>query len=79
MKNSALRNPDSAMDWLPDMDLNHDKQIQSLLCYRYTIGQTCGFKVEFSVPESRPLLLKAPSRWRRFNACLRSAGTTPSR
>ncbi len=27
------------MDWLPDMDLNHDKQIQSLLCYRYTIGQ----------------------------------------
>ncbi len=27
-------------DWLPDMDLNHDKQIQSLLCYRYTIGQT---------------------------------------
>ena len=29
----------SAIDWLPDMDLNHDKQIQSLLCYRYTIGQ----------------------------------------
>jgi hypothetical protein len=26
-------------DWLPDMDLNHDKQIQNLLCYRYTIGQ----------------------------------------
>ncbi len=26
-------------NWLPDMDLNHDKQIQSLLCYRYTIGQ----------------------------------------
>ena len=25
--------------WLPNMDLNHDKQIQSLLCYRYTIGQ----------------------------------------
>lgn len=25
--------------WLPDMDLNHDKQIQSLLCYRYTIPQ----------------------------------------
>ena len=25
--------------WLPDMDLNHDKQIQNLLCYRYTIGQ----------------------------------------
>ena len=28
------------MTWLPDMDLNHDKQIQSLLCYRYTIGQS---------------------------------------
>ena len=28
--------------WLPDMDLNHDKQIQSLLCYRYTIGQLVG-------------------------------------
>ncbi len=27
--------------WLPNMDLNHDKQIQSLLCYRYTIRQTC--------------------------------------
>jgi hypothetical protein len=29
-------------NWLPDMDLNHDKQIQSLLCYRYTIGQWDG-------------------------------------
>gem|GEM_PF-1358595 len=27
------------LKWLPDMDLNHDKEIQSLLCYRYTIGQ----------------------------------------
>jgi hypothetical protein len=26
------------MNWLPDMDLNHDKVIQSHLCYRYTIG-----------------------------------------
>jgi hypothetical protein len=31
--------PSSLAEWLPDMDLNHDKQIQSLLCYRYTIGQ----------------------------------------
>ena len=31
---------DSRRNWLPDMDLNHDKQIQSLLCYRYTIGQS---------------------------------------
>ena len=32
--------------WLPDMDLNHDKQIQSLLCYRYTIGQNDGSKLQ---------------------------------
>ena len=25
--------------WMPEMDLNHDTQIQSLLCCRYTIGQ----------------------------------------
>src|SRR5439155_754148 len=38
--NSALRIPSSALEgWLPDLDLNQDKQIQSLLCYRYTIGQ----------------------------------------
>ena len=39
--------------WLPDMDLNHDKQIQSLLCYRYTIGQAgARTKVEISPAES---------------------------
>ena len=27
------------MKWLPDMDLNHDKVIQSHLCYRYTTRQ----------------------------------------
>ena len=38
--NSAFCILHSALgNWLPDMDLNHDKQIQSLLCYRYTIGQ----------------------------------------
>ena len=38
--NSAFFTPPSALEkWLPDMDLNHDKQIHSLLCYRYTIGQ----------------------------------------
>ena len=41
------------MNWLPDMDLNHDKQIQSLLCYRYTIGQTSALKVGFPPSESR--------------------------
>jgi hypothetical protein len=40
------------MRWLPDMDLNHDKQIQSLLCYRYTIGQTSASKLKDSVTES---------------------------
>ena len=40
-------------NWLPDMDLNHDKQIQSLLCYRYTIGQAgAGPNVEISREES---------------------------
>src|SRR5512136_2341446 len=40
--------------WLPDMDLNHDKQIQSLLCYRYTIGQAGAAKtVSLSPGESR--------------------------
>lgn len=39
--------------WLPDMDLNHDKQIQSLLCYRYTIGQTSVVKVGVPSGESR--------------------------
>lgn len=41
--------------WLPDMDLNHDKQIQSLLCYRYTIGQWPAAKnVKFFPGESSP-------------------------
>ena len=54
LMNSALRMPSSALEgWLPDMDLNHDKQIQSLLCYRYTIGQTGTSKVEPSPAESR--------------------------
>tara|TARA_B100001123_G_scaffold165560_1_gene190742 strand:- start:774 stop:899 length:126 start_codon:yes stop_codon:yes gene_type:complete len=34
MKNSRLK------EWLPDKDLNPDKQNQNLLCYRYTIGQS---------------------------------------
>ena len=43
----------SSHEWLPDMDLNHDKQIQSLLCYRYTIGQTSAFNLEGWRAESR--------------------------
>ena len=39
--------------WLPDMDLNHDKQIQSLLCYRYTIGQDGADKIDTLKEESR--------------------------
>ena len=40
--------------WLPDVDLNHDKQIQSLLCYRYTIGQTdVSHRLDISLSESR--------------------------
>ena len=42
-------------EWLPDMDLNHDKQIQSLLCYRYTIGQVgaCDRLNAFAAQSSR--------------------------
>src|SRR5215471_6336705 len=53
--------------WLPDMDLNHDKQIQSLLCYRYTIGQTSDFKVKTWARESRLLNLSVPSKIRNPN------------
>ena len=45
--------------WLPDMDLNHDKQIQSLLCYRYTIGQAgAGTNVEISATRVKPLICR---------------------
>ena len=58
---SALRTPQSALGrWLPDKDLNLDKQIQSLLCYRYTIGQTSASKLEYSRAESS--LMKA-DKW----------------
>ena len=49
----TLRAEKSQVRWLPDMDLNHDKQIQSLLCYRYTIGQTRGYKVGSPPRQSR--------------------------
>ncbi len=50
------------MNWLPDMDLNHDKQIQSLLCYRYTIGQCkAATKVSrFNTASSSPSRRLAP-------------------
>ena len=70
------------VDWLPDMDLNHDKQIQSLLCYRYTIGQANAvyrlkaFAAQSSTGEepSRPILtgraaLFPPRRDRTRAAC----------
>ena len=43
------------MSWLPDMDLNHDKQIQRLLCYHYTIGQSVARRklVSFAGQSSR--------------------------
>jgi hypothetical protein len=49
-------------EWLPDMDLNHDKQIQSLLCYRYTIGQAGAFgRLTASRQESR--FVESLDRW----------------
>jgi hypothetical protein len=49
------------MRWLPDMDLNHDKQIQSLLCYRYTIGQTSTSRLDDSRMESSRVKRDAPT------------------
>ena len=31
--------PVPPISWLPHLDLNQDKQIQNLLCYRYTMRQ----------------------------------------
>ena len=50
------------MRWLPNMDSNHDKQIQRLLCYRYTIrqserfeGKTFGRRVKSGLTENEYL------------------------
>ncbi len=51
--NRKAQSAKRSLEWLPDMDLNHDKQIQSLLCYRYTIGQTGAPKLEGWPGESR--------------------------
>jgi hypothetical protein len=47
--------PSALVSWLPDMDLNHDKVIQSHLCYRYTIGHAgaSGKLMSFAVQSSR--------------------------
>ena len=61
-------------NWLPDMDLNHDKQIQSLLCYRYTIGQTGVSKVESWGRESRNTAMNR-SNWAHRESARRSANS----
>ena len=61
---SGELNP-AASGWLPDMDLNHDKQIQSLLCYRYTIGQAGAERKGKDFPE-RVKLLICPRNTARF-------------
>ncbi len=40
--------------WLPNMDSNHDKQIQSLLCYRYTIRQFELEQTSYFCPTVKP-------------------------
>ena len=52
---SAFRVFSSKLEWLPDMDLNHDKVIQSHLCYRYTIGhaEASGKLMSFACQSSR--------------------------
>jgi hypothetical protein len=52
--------------WLPNMDLNHDKQIQSLLCYRYTIRQTVGvifIESDFGVKPSGRVFIESLPIW----------------
>ena len=46
--------------WLPDMDLNHDKVIQSHLCYRYTIGhaEASGKLMSFAAQSSRQAICR---------------------
>src|SRR6266704_4214861 len=57
--------------WLPDMDLNHDKQIQSLLCYRYTIGQTGALeKLKGLMSQSSRQTLAFLKEQRDVDACL---------
>ena len=58
-------------EWLPDMDLNHDKQIQSLLCYRYTIGQTGALeKLKGLMSQSSRQTLAFLKEQRDVDACL---------
>ena len=54
MKRQNRQSEVAGGSWLPDMDLNHDKQIQSLLCYRYTIGQAERGKPTASLPQVKP-------------------------
>ena len=49
-------------EWLPDMDLNHDKQIQSLLCYRYTIGQA-GALARLNALRQESRFVESLDRW----------------
>jgi hypothetical protein len=54
MKRVTRKSEIENAEWLPDMDLNHDKVIQSHLCYRYTIGQAeAGCKLKGFPAQSR--------------------------
>lgn len=68
--------PSTVGSWLPDMDLNHDKQIQSLLCYRYTIGQAGAFERlnAFATGSSRQTVRGADFRTGKRRAFVRHAG-----
>ena len=62
--------------WLPDMDLNHDKQIQSLLCYRYTIGQT-GARTKVKFPRRSQVATNMPQEYRHILKYADQPGYTP--
>ncbi len=63
------------MNWLPDMDLNHDKQIQSLLCYRYTIPH----RVLLREQRGYPGILNPPRKMARSTEGVEMAALPPPR
>ena len=57
------------IEWLSDMDSNHDKGLQRALCYHYTIGQS-GLKLDF-LRRPRKAKIARPAILMRKNVCPR--------
>jgi hypothetical protein len=57
-----------AVEWLPDMDSNHDKVNQNHLCYHYTIGQ-----------KARSDVTGTGARWSSLEDGIQRPNSTPGR